>query len=305
MKYDVLVSGMMVVDLLIELPAQYTKGSKQEVRQISVQGGAPAGNAACVIASSGISTAFLGYKSDTVLSHIAIQEFERCNVDTSLLLEKDKFQPAIAAVEVDPVNGERTVFYSLNGYMPLAPEDIYEVSVKNCRLILVDGYDVAGNLALLKLAKKHKITSVLDLEAGNSTDLLQMIQLGGHIILPLEGAQFISGQQTVEDCLFALAKETKGQLVVTDGVNGSWALENGNIIHQPAFPTNAIDTTGCGDAFHGAYAIALLSGKTLRQRLQYATAYASIIATFFGGRSYYPSQSEVESLIIKYQELCQ
>ena len=305
MKYDVLVSGMMVVDLLIELPAQYTKGSKQEVRQISVQGGAPAGNAACIIASSGISTAFLGYKSDTVLSHIAIQEFERCHVATSLLLKKDKFQPAIAAVEVDPANGERTVFYSLNGYIPLAPEDIYEVSVKNCRLILVDGYDVAGNLALLKLAKKHKITSVLDLEAGDRTDLLQMIQLGGHIILPLEGAQFISGQQTAEDCLFALAKETEGQLVVTDGVNGSWALENGNILHQPAFPTNAVDTTGCGDAFHGAYAIALLSGKTLRQRLQYATAYASIIATFFGGRSYYPSQSEVESLIIKHQELCQ
>lgn len=299
MAIDVIVSGLLVVDILTEVPSKIIKGSKHEVSKIVVQGGAPAGNAACVIAQSGINTSFVGYKANNTLSMIANQELNKCNVQTSLMLEKENFQPAIAVVEVNPENGDRTVFYSLNNYTPLAKEDINEDWLKGSKLLLVDGYDVIGNLELLRLAKKHQIPSVLDIEAGDVAVLKQMITLGEHIILPLEGAQLITGLQDAEDCLFALSKLTNGQLVITDGAKGSWALEKNKIIHQAAFPTTVVDTTGCGDAFHGAYAMALLDGKNLAERLQFASAYASIIASHFGGRSYFPSKEDVENIIIK------
>ena len=299
MSFDVIVSGLLVVDILTEIPSKITQGTKHEVSKIIVQGGAPAGNAACVMAQLGLNTAFVGYKADNTLSMIANQELNKCNVNTSLLIEKENFQPAIAVVEVHPDNGDRTVFYSLNNYSALSIEDINEDWVKNCRLLLVDGYDVVGNLELLKIAKKHHIPTVLDIEAGDVEVLKQMIALGSHIILPLEGAQLISKKVTVEDCLVELTKLTDGQLVITDGANGSWGLENGKSVHQPAFPTKVVDTTGCGDAFHGAYAVALLENKNLKERMQFASAYASIIATHFGGRSYFPSKEEVEKIIQK------
>ena len=59
-----------------------------------------------------------------------------------------------------------------------------------------------------------------------------------------------------------LTTMTKGQLVVTEGILGSWALTPQGVIHQKAFPVEAIDTTGCGDAFHGAYAVGLLEGMS-------------------------------------------
>ncbi len=299
MALDVIVSGLLVVDILAKVPSKIIKGTKHEISKILVQGGAPAGNAACVIAKSGLKTGFVGYKADNTLSIIANQELHKCGVNTSLMIEKENFQPAIAVVEVDANNGDRTVFYSLDNYSPLAIKDINEDWVKNSKLLLVDGYDVTGNLELLKIAKKHETPSVLDIETGDIAILKQMIQLGDHIILPLEGAQLITGLKDTHDCLFALGKLTKGQLIITDGANGSWAIENNNIIHQPAFPAKVVDTTGCGDAFHGAYSIALLEGKNLVNRMQFASAYASIIATHFGGRSYFPNKQEVENVIIK------
>ena len=262
MQFDVIVSGMMVVDILTEVPSQIKSVTKHEVSKIIIQGGA-------------------------------------CNVDTSLLINNPDFQPAIAVVEVNIENGDRTVFYSTNNYKPLQPKDINEDWMKNSRLLLVDGYDVVGNLALLKIAKKHNIPSVIDIETGDIHILKEMISLGSHTILPLEGAQKISQLKSAEECLFYLSSITNGQLVITDGANGSWALENGKIIHQPAFPTKVIDTTGCGDAFHGAYAAALLKGKNLVERMEYASVYASIIATHFGGRSYFPNTKEVEQILLK------
>lgn len=299
MAMDVIVSGLLVVDILTEVPSKIIKGSKHEVSKILVQGGAPAGNAACVIAQSGLNTSFVGYKANNTLSMIANQELDKCGVSTSLMMEKENFQPAIAVVEVNPENGDRTVFYSLNNYSALAKDDINEDWIKGSKLLLVDGYDVTGNLELLRLAKKHNVPSVLDIEAGDATILKQMIALGEHIILPLEGAQFITGLQDAPDCLNVLKKLSRGQLVITDGANGSWALEKNDIIHQSAFPTTVVDTTGCGDAFHGAYVIALFDGKNLAERLQFASAYASIIASHFGGRSYFPTKQEVENIIIK------
>ena len=299
MQFDVIVSGMMVVDILTEVPSQIKPGTKHEVPKIIIQGGAPAGNAACVIAQNNLKTAFLGYKANNTLSLIANEELKKCNVDTSLLIEKEHFQPAIAVVEVNPENGDRTVFYSTNKYKPLQIQDINEDCIKNSGLLLVDGYDVVGNLALLKIAKKYNIPSVLDIEAGDIAILKEMISLGSHIILPLEGAQLISGQKSVAECFKNLSLITKGHLIITDGANGSWALENEKIIHQAAFPVKVVDTTGCGDAFHGAYAAALLKGKNLAERMEYAAAYASIIATHFGGRSYFPSEKEVNEIIKK------
>lgn len=299
MQFDVIVSGMMVVDILSKVPERIKSGTKHEVSKIIIQGGAPAGNAACVLAKNNLKTAFLGYKASNTLSLIANEELKKCGVDTSLLIDNEDFQPAIAVIEVNSKNGDRTVFYSTTNYKPIQPKDINEDWIKNSKLLLVDGYDVIGNLELLKIANKYNIPSVLDIEAGDLTILKEMISLGSHIILPLEGAQMIAELDTPKACLKKLNSLTKGKLVITDGSNGSWALENEKIIHQPAFSVKVVDTTGCGDAFHGAYAAALLKGKNLTERMEYASAYASIIATHFGGRSYFPNNNEVQQIILK------
>ncbi|PMH45310.1 hypothetical protein BCU68_10585 [Vibrio sp. 10N.286.49.B3] len=301
MTFDVLVSGLNVIDLLVTLPEQYNHGSKHKVDNIIIQGGAPAGNGACGMATLGLSTAFIGYLGNNAQSSIARNELNRWNVDTSLMLCEPNMVPATALVQVDDASGERTVFYTTQGYRALAAVDIQPTWLDNTKLLYVDGYDVEGNIALLEIAKEKGIPSIIDMEAGNLTQLKTMLKLGCHVILPLEAAQYISNKQDPEACLNTLSKQSDAQLVITDGVNGSWALHEGKIIHQPCFEVAVVDTTGCGDAYHAAYAYSLIQGDTLAERMVFASAFAAIVATYFGGRTYFPSPSEVKSFIQNYQ----
>ena len=67
MQHKVIVSGLNVVDLLVTLPKEIKFGCKQEVDDLIIQGGAPAGNAASVMAQLGLSTFFVGYCGDSLI----------------------------------------------------------------------------------------------------------------------------------------------------------------------------------------------------------------------------------------------
>jgi sugar/nucleoside kinase (ribokinase family) len=66
------------------------------------------------------------------------------------------------------------------------------------------------------------------------------------------------------------------------------ALEDGRVIEGPAYPVNAIDTTGCGDVFHAGIAFGLLAGWDSIRSLDFAAWAASRVATKLGGRAGIP-----------------
>ncbi len=58
-----------------------------------------------------------------------------------------------------------------------------------------------------------------------------------------------------------------------------------------------MDTTGCGDVFHGAYAAGLARGLDLAERVRLASAAAAIKATRPGGQKGIPTRDEVEAFL--------
>jgi sugar/nucleoside kinase (ribokinase family) len=67
--------------------------------------------------------------------------------------------------------------------------------------------------------------------------------------------------------------------VETDGENGCYTVAAGERFHTPAFPVEAIDTTGAGDVFHGAYLVGLLRGWDLKTVALFASAVAALNCT--------------------------
>jgi sugar/nucleoside kinase (ribokinase family) len=290
---DVIATGLNIVDVLFRLPAKVNQGDKHEIQEIVIQGGAPAGNAACLLASLGWRTGFIARIGDDTLSGIARAELLRHGVLEEFLIHDSTCSTGSAVVQIDATSGERTVFYSLRGYCSLKREDIPVAEVRRAKLILVDGYEVEAALAMLEAVQGTSCKSVLDLEAGNSDLLRRLVELGTDVILPLQAARRLSGEEDPCAALQKLSTWTKGQLVVTDGVNGSWALTTQGVIHQPAFKVAAVDTTGCGDAYHGAYASALLDGFSLSLRMEFASWVASQVAMKLGGRSHLPTRESI------------
>jgi sugar/nucleoside kinase (ribokinase family) len=71
---------------------------------------------------------------------------------------------------------------------------------------------------------------------------------------------------------------------MTLGLNGSLALAGGRFIYSPGYVVGAVDTTGAGDVFHGAFCYAVLQGMTLDRSLDFSNAMAALNCTAMGAR---------------------
>jgi sulfofructose kinase len=289
-----MVAGLNIVDVLVRLPQNVQRGEKHEVQDLLVQGGAPAGNAASLLASLGWRTGFIARIGSDAMSCIARSELTRHGVLEDFFIRDERSTPGVSVVEVEPSSGERTVLYSLKGYCSLKSDDIPVSEVKRAKLVLVDGYETEAALVMLESIQRTSCHSVLDIEAGESETLRRLIELGTDIILPLAAAKKLSGKLQIPEALRELSTWTAGQVIATDGVNGSWAYMLDGILHQPAFKVEALDTTGCGDAYHGAYASALLDGLPLHLRMEFASWIAAQVALSLGGRSNLPTRESMK-----------
>jgi len=279
-----LCSGLNVVDILVRLPERWQSGEKHPTETVTLTGGAPAGNAACILAALGVSTSFVGFFGDNPASMLARDDFERRGVNSECFLAEPQARPGLACVTIDPRNGERTVFYNLDGYRHLRPADLRKEWLRGRQLVLADGYEAEGNLALLQLAAEQGLYRVLDMETSDRDQAQSFLRLATDAILPMQAARGLTGHQEPEKILSALQAWTSAQLILTDGARGSWAGTPAGIHHQKAFLMPVVDTTGCGDAYHAAYAAALLAQWPLELRMEFASYVAALVAGEVGGR---------------------
>jgi sulfofructose kinase len=64
-----------------------------------------------------------------------------------------------------------------------------------------------------------------------------------------------------------------------------------------------VDTLAAGDIFHGAFALAVLEGRSIEDAARFACVAASLKCTHFGGRLGCPSRDEVETFLISSADL--
>ena len=109
--------------------------------------------------------------------------------------------------------------------------------------------------------------------AGNLPRSLHGLQA---LILNDREARGMTGMDDTDEAAAHLAK-LGTTVVVTCGRSGAFATEpGGRVLRVEAPVVEVIDSTGAGDLFTAAYAWADLAGRTLEDRLELASAYASM-----------------------------
>ena len=79
------------------------------------------------------------------------------------------------------------------------------------------------------------------------------------------------------------------QAVITLGEKGLLYEEDGELKHLPAYPARAVDTSGAGDIFHGAFACGLARKMPLKDILKLSSMASAISVESLGGQSSIPS----------------
>jgi sulfofructose kinase len=86
---------------------------------------------------------------------------------------------------------------------------------------------------------------------------------------------------------------------MTLGAHGALARENGRFCYAPAYVVNAVDTTGAGDVFHGAFCYAVLQGMPMRHALDFSNAMAALNCTALGARGGIRGAEEIGDLMAR------
>lgn len=100
-----------------------------------------------------------------------------------------------------------------------------------------------------------------------------------------------------DDRAAALARLNTPWVIVTLGAQGCCARIGDALLHQPAYPVAAVDTTAAGDTFCGTLAAALAAGEDGAAALRRASAASALACTRAGAQSSVPSRDEVDALL--------
>jgi ribokinase len=107
----------------------------------------------------------------------------------------------------------------------------------------------------------------------------------------------LTGESNLEPALRRLAEKTGGLVGCTLDADGAALLDDGHLLLSPAFPVdNMVDTTACGDTFHGAFLAALIEEQTPAGALRFANAAAALKCRDLGRRGC-PTRAEVNALL--------
>lgn len=293
-KHHVVCVGHASHDLIFVVPHHPSPDEKIFADEFLACGGGPAANAAVTVARLGFRSAFVGYLGEDVYGAAHCEELRNEGVDAGHVVRGGEATP-LSVILVKPDGRRSLVNYKGRTRHLEVAEVNADFLVESAGVILFDGHEPRVSPALAETARRRGVPTVLDagsLHAG-TRDLLAYAD---HVVASEKFAAQWLGSNDPDSALDRLA-EIAPSVVITLGERGLiWrrGLDCGSV---PAPPIVAIDTTGAGDAFHGAFALAVALGWEWREVLRYASAAGALCCMRLGARLGIPDARQVQALL--------
>ncbi len=187
----------------------------------------------------------------------------------------------VSAVLVDPL-GERHIFPYRGDGLVDDPAPLDWSVVPAVQALLTDARHPRLSAHALALAQRHGVPTV-----GDWSDLRHWEQTAAidHLIVSEECAIAALGETDPSTALGRLRQRCDQVVAVTLGPRGIvWDAGEG-VRRSSAARVQVVDSTGAGDAFHGAYAFAIASGRSVRAAMRLASAVGGLACTGPGRRA--------------------
>lgn len=293
----ILCIGMPVRDLIFRVPDVPQRGSKEHATEFIELTGGNCPNAAITISRLGGHTMLTGPMggAQTTSSAYIYDQLEGEGIDTGGLVVVDDVVTPISTIMIDP-SGERTIVTFRDPKLWTVKLPSPDTLLGECDAILIENRCAEFATEVCTEAHRRGIPVVVD--ADRMMSLREgLLQVSSHIVFSAEALHATAGERDDVAALRKIGKLTPAFLGVTSGAQGVTWLENGEPKHMPAFPVHTVDTLGAGDAFHGAFTLAIAEGQSLEQAMRFASATAALKCTRFGGAFGSPQRVEVDRFL--------
>lgn len=275
------------------LPAA-TGAVKTRALDYGTVGGGMAATAAVAVARLGGEALFWGRAGDDPAGRLMRDALAAEGVDVAGFRLFPEGRSSVSGVIVRG-DGERQIVNFRGGGLPDDPSWLPLDAIAGASCVLADPRWPDGAAAVFAAARRHGLPTVLDADMADAAVFERLLPLTDHAIFSEPAlAQFAgSGRGADRDAaLDAVARFGCRVAAVTRGGDGAEWREAGAAHRCPAFAVDVVDTTGAGDVFHGAYALAVGAGGGTAGAMAFAAAAAALKCTRPGGRAGIPGFAE-------------
>jgi sugar/nucleoside kinase (ribokinase family) len=301
-RFDVLGLGCAAVDDILYVPRYPAADGKVEVRLRERHCGGLTATALVAASRLGARCAFAGTLGCDADSFFVRGVLKHAGVNLRHVVTRDDAGPIRSVIVVDETRRTRNIFYDASRALGADPKQPAWAVILAARVLMVDRFGIPGMIRAARIARSAGIPVVADFESRHSPRFGELLDLSDHLIVSRAFARTLTNARTPAAAAARLLGPRRSAVVVTGGSDGCWFFDRQMTRprHLPAFRVRAIDTTGCGDVFHGAYAAALARNEELVERLRFASAAAALKATKRGGQAGIPTWTQVESFLRKH-----
>jgi ribokinase len=296
--------GQCSLDYLARVEDYPEADAKCEVLRWEEQGGGPVATALVALRRLGVEARFYGVVGDDEAGGKIRASLVEEKVDVGGLKVRRGASSQTAFIVADG-RGRRTIFWRKPSGAPLGPEELGRGFLEGADFLLLDGLMPGVSLHAAGKAGESGVPVMLD--AGRVREgTLDLARLSDYVAASEEFGR----QLGLSDCLETPEEFMRkagglfpGVFTITLGQRGSVTLSGGEVIYQPAFPVDVVDTTGAGDVFHGGCVFGLLKGWEPRQALRFASALAALKCRRPGGRAGIPTLEETLTFLRQHENI--
>lgn len=294
-QIKIAVIGSCNIDVVVEAPKRPLAGETILGSRLIISQGGKGANQAVAAARLGAQVYMVGCVGEDDYGRSVIKNFKANGVNTDYVEIIEGVTTGTAHITL--AEGDNSIIV-IKGANDLVTPELIEKAwprIAGCDMVMLQHEIPAATIdCTLKKCAAAGVKALLNpapvlSDAGNWENNAAFVTPNEH-----EAQALFPGKST-ENILL----ENEGRLLMTLGSKGVAYAENGEIRTVPAFKVEAVDTTGAGDTFNSAFAVARASGKNMAESITFANAAAALSVQKIGAQGGMPYLDEVEGMLSK------
>ena len=296
----IIVAGSLNMDLVVQAPRHPAIGETILGGEFHTFPGGKGANQAVAARRLGAEVMMIGRVGNDDFGEALLHTLGEDGVDALYVYRDPVAATGVALITVNAA-GQNTIVVASGANAYLTAQDVNDAedAFREAAVLVAQLESPLPTISeAIQLARQHGVMTILNpapaqpLEARLLADIDYLIPNERELAL-------LSGSDDLNAGIENMRRQGVKNLIVTLGENGAMVVEGERTQHLPAFKVDVVDTTAAGDAFVGAFAVALTQGLEVTQAVRWGNAAGALATTRPGAQPSLPNRRELEEFLAR------
>ena len=289
----VIVVGSSAIDFVVTTKVRPDKGETIIGEGFKTVPGGKGANQAVAAARLGAEVSLIGCVGTDLFGEQILNNLSENQVLTYMMKKLKNIESGTAHITLADFDNSIIVIKGANDFITPNLIEQHRDAIEKADIVLVQ-QEVPEETVITVVEMCHQVGVSVILNPAPARSLPKTILEKATYLTPNEHeANVLLG---VSDYRNVLARYPN-KIFVTEGKDGVRYHNGEHEVVIPGYQVDVVDTTGAGDTFNAAFAVAIAEGSTINQSLKFANRAAALSVTQFGAQGGMPSRVIVDNFM--------